>query len=88
MISESDRRRLQALGYLEARVLTQPSSQFHYPLASLYSEHRLIEDANRSYKHAIRNDPSNVMVRNDYGIHLASVHRKEDALDELQKGKT
>lgn len=88
MISETERRRLHAMGYLEARLQSHPhTSRFHHALASLYADHHFDEDANKSYKHAIRNDRSNVMIRNDYGLHLKNLHRTQDAVDELQKGK-
>ena len=87
MISESERRHLHAIGYLEARIDSHPhTSKFHHALASLYANHHLDEDANKSFKHAIRNDPSNVMIRNDYGLHLKNLRRTQDAVDELQKG--
>ena len=87
MIDETERRRLHAMGYLEARIQAHPdTSRFHHALASLYTDHHLDEDASRSFKHAINNDPSNVMIRNDYSLHLKQLHRTQDAVDELRKG--
>lgn len=86
MISSEDRKKLHATGYLEARLSNNPqTSRFAHCLASLYDDQSRIEDADKTYKLAIKNAPANVMIRNDYAVHLAQQKRTQDAVEELQR---
>jgi Tfp pilus assembly protein PilF len=89
MISERERRKLQATGYLESRLQTNPqTARYSHCLAALYEDDHKGTEAGRTYKNAIKSAPNDVMVRSDYGLHLAYGGRKQDGVDEFRKGQS
>lgn len=82
----SEQRRLGATAYLEDRLTVNPeSARFSHCLAALYKARKRVDDTSKTYKNAIRSAPSDVMIRNDYALHLLDQDRKQDAVDEINK---
>jgi tetratricopeptide (TPR) repeat protein len=77
-----------ALDYYDEKLENYPyRSRYNHMKASILSEQGNIKDADYFYRQALVNAPSDVMVKNDYAVHMVTNYsdRKDDALKELKK---
>jgi TolB-like protein/tetratricopeptide (TPR) repeat protein len=69
--------------------IDQESADAHAALALVESLNWRWNDAFREFQHAIKLDPSNAAIREEYALnYLVPMRRLDEALDQLQKAKT
>lgn len=77
---------LEAKQFYASKLALNPTmSRYLHFMAAICTELGQIEEADHYYRQTILNDPNNIMVRNDFAVHLANQNRKSDALQELKK---
>jgi tetratricopeptide (TPR) repeat protein len=72
--------------FYKTKLLSNPEMpRYNHLMAAITSERGHIEEANNYYRQAIESQPGNIMMRNDYAVHLARSERVDDALHEFKK---
>jgi tetratricopeptide (TPR) repeat protein len=75
-----------ATDFYEAKLKTNPGMpRYTHLMAAIHSARGDNDKAEWCYRETCYNQPGNIMVRNDFAVHLLSGNRKEDARQELRK---
>ena len=74
--------------FYEKKLEKNPSmARYLHFMAALSVEQGEHEKADGYYRRTMESDPANIMVRNDYAVHLAQQNRKSDAVHEINKAR-
>jgi tetratricopeptide (TPR) repeat protein len=59
--------------------------RYNQMMGAICSEQGNVDDAEKYYRQAFASAPGNILIKNDFAVHLANHGRKDDALKELNK---
>lgn len=59
--------------------------RYNQMMGAISSEQGNVDDAEKYYRQAFASAPGNILIKNDFAVHLANHGRKDDALKELGK---
>lgn len=76
-----------AVRYFQHKLQKDPKmSRYNHCMGALYTEAGDFHSADAYYKNALTSAASNVMIRNDYALHLSRNGYTKDGVEELKKG--
>lgn len=77
-----------AIDFYEDKLASNPTMpRYNHCLAAITSAVNDNEKADNHYRQAILAAPNNVMIRNDFALHLAKQQHKDEAIKELEKAR-